>query len=92
MRIFRKKKRELSPEEKLMQATNIVNTSLNMFKKAIDDVDKANKILEDSIEEGEKEITSLESQLAYKNLTKSKAQDQITANIGLKENLKKFQL
>lgn len=80
----------LTPSMMIEKATGIVNNAINMFKVAVDEIDKANSLLGDSKAESEAKIKNLESQLSDTHSIRNEAESSIKANIVLKEKLSQF--
>lgn len=80
----------LTPTMMIEKATGIVNNAVNMFKVAVDEIDKANALLNDSKSESEDRIKYLESQLSDTHGVKNEAEASINANLVLKEKLSQF--
>lgn len=90
MKIRKWKKRVETPEQIIEKAQNKVNEAFGMFQQAHDAIEEANFKHELAKEEAVKETESLKSQLANKERTVQKADDEIAANKKLQERLKDF--
>jgi septal ring factor EnvC (AmiA/AmiB activator) len=82
--------RRATSQELIESATKVVDNALSMFTKAVNQVDLANQILNDSLKQSNEKIVDLQTQLAQEEITVAKAQDNVKANNALKAKLSEF--
>ncbi len=87
--IFKKKRVQpiLTPVMMIEKANCIVDSAMNMFKKSIQEIESANKILEESRLKTTEKMQSLEEELNFQRQTKENA---MANNSILKEKLSQF--
>jgi phosphate uptake regulator len=91
--IISKKKQDvvvMTPKLMMEKANNMVEQSLSMFKRAVDQVDEANTLLAKSVEENDVKIQSLQEKISNVSNEKLTAEENIKANLVLREKLSQF--
>ena len=87
-----KKNVVLTPSAMIEKAVGVVANAVSMFNLAVQEIDKANEILNQSKEKSQAKIDSLELELANTQQVKSEAEAKINSHLELREKLSQFAL
>lgn len=82
--------RQLTPTEKVQDAQGRVEGALSMFSLAVNEIDEANKTLQEALVEDQKNKEVLLAKVDNVDKNMGRANDEIAANNNLKERLKEF--
>jgi len=82
----------LTPSMMIEKAVGVVANAVSMFNLAVQEIDKANEMLNQSKEKSQAKIDSLELELANTQQVKSEAEAKINSHLELRGKLSQFAL
>ena len=80
----------VTPTELIAHANSIVDNALSAFNTAVIAIVRANALLDDATKEHSEKISELETSLAFVKAEKEQANENMKANLALKEKLLQF--
>jgi len=85
-----KRKVVLTPSMMIEKAVGVVDNAVSMFKQAVQEIDKANEMLNQSKIQSQEKIDALELELANTQQVKNEAEAKINTHLELREKLSQF--
>ena len=85
-----KRKVVLTPSMMIEKAVGVVDNAVSMFKQAVQEIDKANEMLNQSKIQSQEKIHALELELVNTQQVKNEAEAKINTHLELREKLSQF--
>jgi len=80
----------LTPSMMIEKAVGVVDNAVSMFKQAVQEIDKANEMLNQSKIQSQEKIHALELELVNTQQVKNEAEAKINTHLELREKLSQF--